>query len=215
MVTSRMFPVRISDVIGFVGSRSPTRENHSISGEKVSLNEKIAKLVERKNIYRALNVKYLLTLFRVIDKDFTLVYSDDVGECKSKLYIYELRNPFPRYFLTDRVVSISPNESFVSQMDKLSSFSIPTIFVESGAISSFITNQKYIQSVTPVLNSGDKKEFILNVPKDSYFFIGEAFLPGWKATVDDKEVQLLRANYIYSAIPLTSGKHNIELEYKK
>ncbi len=206
---------RVSDMIGYVGSRSPTTDNHSISGEKISLDEKILQLIARKNIYRAMNVKYLLTLFSISDKDFSLVFSEDVGQCKSKLYIYELQNPYPRYFLTDRIVSVSPTETFISQMEKLSTFNTPTILVESSTTTMSITNQKYVQSVIPTLNTGDKKEFALNVPQDAHFFIGETLLPGWKAMVDGLETELLRANYIYSAIPLTSGKHKVKLEYKK
>ncbi|MEQ1561368.1 MAG: hypothetical protein ABL899_01440, partial [Nitrospira sp.] len=207
---------RVSDVIGYVGSRSPTTDNHSISSEKISLDKKIALLVERKNIYRALNVKYLLTLFPISDSDFTLVYKDEIGECKSKLFIYELKNPYPRYFLTDRVVPVSPTESFVSQMEKLSLYDTPTVLLESKMKDiGNISNKRYIQSVIPNINDGDKREFIVDVMKDSYFFIGEALLPGFVATVDDKPVTLLRANYIYSAIPISFGKHTVKLEYKK
>lgn len=207
---------RVSDIIGYAGSRFPTTDNYSISGEKISLNEKISRVVERKNIYRAMNVKYLLTLFPINDEDFKLVYSDNIGQCQSKLYIYEILNPYPRYFLTDRVIFISPEETFISQMNKLSKYKIPTILVESTKSDNlFVMDKKFVQSVIPVSNSGDKKEFVLNITRDLYFFVGEAFLPGWRAYVDGVEVELLRANYIYSAISLSSGRHNIKLEYKK
>lgn len=206
-------PVRISEILGFMGSRFSTTDSHSLDGERISFDNKITKLIERKNIYRVLNVKYILTLFSVVDKDFKLVYEDEVGKCKSKIYIYELSNTFPRYFLTNRVYSLSPNESFLSQMDRLSSFSAPSIMIESSASLS-AKDKKYVQSINPILKKGDTREFVLKVPRDSYFFIGEALLPGWEATVDGQRTPLLRANYIYSAIYLTPGKHKVRLEYK-
>jgi hypothetical protein len=44
-------------------------------------------------------------------------------------------------------------------------------------------------------------------------FISESFHPGWRATVDGKEVPVLRAQLTFMAIPVDEGDHTIEMRF--
>jgi len=44
--------------------------------------------------------------------------------------------------------------------------------------------------------------------------ISENFHPNWHATVDGEEVELYRANYIWMGVPVTAGRHLVELHYR-
>jgi uncharacterized membrane protein YfhO len=44
------------------------------------------------------------------------------------------------------------------------------------------------------------------------FVMSEVWYPaGWKATVDGTPVDLVRANYLLRAVPVSAGKHTIEV----
>ena len=45
-------------------------------------------------------------------------------------------------------------------------------------------------------------------------YISDNFANQWKAYVDGKQTEILRANYSFMAIPVTKGKHTILLQYK-
>lgn len=49
----------------------------------------------------------------------------------------------------------------------------------------------------------------VNTRNEGYLVLLDANYPGWKVYVDNKESQLLTANYIYRAVKLPSGKHTI------
>lgn len=51
------------------------------------------------------------------------------------------------------------------------------------------------------------------VPEDGLLFLPIPYEAGWKATVDGQETKLTRADYGFTAIPLTAGNHNITLTY--
>lgn len=44
-------------------------------------------------------------------------------------------------------------------------------------------------------------------------FLSDNYYPGWKAKVDGEEVEILRADYTFRAVPLLSGKHTIKFYY--
>ena len=46
-----------------------------------------------------------------------------------------------------------------------------------------------------------------------YLVLSELFYPGWKATVDGRKAPILRGNYIFRVVPLTAGRHDVELRF--
>lgn len=55
----------------------------------------------------------------------------------------------------------------------------------------------YVKVMTNSLNNG-------------YLILLDAYYPGWKVLIDNKESKILNANYIYRAVKVTKGKHKIE-----
>ncbi len=50
--------------------------------------------------------------------------------------------------------------------------------------------------------------------QDGYLFIADTWYPGWKAYLDGEKVEILRANYLFKAIPVRAGHHEVEMVYK-
>jgi len=46
-----------------------------------------------------------------------------------------------------------------------------------------------------------------------YLVLAQPFVPGWRARVDGKRVEVLRANYAFCAVAAPAGEHLIEFEY--
>jgi hypothetical protein len=44
--------------------------------------------------------------------------------------------------------------------------------------------------------------------------LSEVYDPGWNAYVDGERVDLLRANYVFRAVPIPAGTHSVELRYE-
>jgi hypothetical protein len=47
----------------------------------------------------------------------------------------------------------------------------------------------------------------------SYAIVGDAFFPGWRATVDGRPAPIHRANLALRAVPVAAGRHSITLTY--
>ncbi len=48
----------------------------------------------------------------------------------------------------------------------------------------------------------------------AWLVLSDVWYPGWRARVDGKLVQLLRANYLFQALRVPAGEHQIVLTYQ-
>jgi hypothetical protein len=53
----------------------------------------------------------------------------------------------------------------------------------------------------------------LDVQKEGYFVVADAFFPGWKATVNQIPAEILPANIAFKAVFVPAGRIHLELEY--
>ena len=47
-----------------------------------------------------------------------------------------------------------------------------------------------------------------------YLVLLDSYYPGWRAYLDGKEVEILRANYAFRAVEVGSGRHRVEFRYR-
>jgi hypothetical protein len=90
-------------------------------------------------------------------------------------------------------------------LSETASFSIPDSDVSSDNIS----------DVSLIHYHPDGSTYEVSTEHDGMFVFSEVWYPdGWKATVDGIEVPLVRANYILRALPITAGRHTVELRFE-
>jgi uncharacterized membrane protein YfhO len=57
-------------------------------------------------------------------------------------------------------------------------------------------------------------ELHIALPAPGLLIIGEAWVPGWQAWVNDVPAEVLRANAALLGIPLPAGSHRVEVRYE-
>ena len=60
----------------------------------------------------------------------------------------------------------------------------------------------------------NKISFNVDVSDDALLFLSESFDQGWTLKIDNSSQEILRANYIFQATPITKGKHFIQFTYR-
>lgn len=150
-------------------------------------------------------IKYIVRLksdpASLDEKMFTKVWENNKWE------IYTYNKVLPRIFWTsnfviehtdsnnlasvfaghDTSIVIEKNPGFISNNKN-----------ESAAIEEYTSNQIMLRT---------------NASSSGLVYVSDNYVPQWKAYVDGKKVPVLRANYSFMAIPVTSGDHTVVLRY--
>ena len=64
-----------------------------------------------------------------------------------------------------------------------------------------------------VVLSPDSVHFVIQAPGEGVVVVNEAFYPGWVARVDGSLVPIRRANGFVRAIPISRGRHTVEMSF--
>ncbi len=76
------------------------------------------------------------------------------------------------------------------------------------------TEAKVPADIQLISDRSDRLQIQLNVGTEGYLVVSDVWYPGWKARLDGKDVSLSRANYLFRAVPVTSGEHTVEMIYQ-
>jgi hypothetical protein len=57
-------------------------------------------------------------------------------------------------------------------------------------------------------------EFMVDAPGDGFLVRLENYHPGWQGFVDERQTQVLRANYAFQAVEVPEGKHRVKFRFK-
>ncbi len=202
---------RLSYVLAYAGSDRATVGDMLVN-TSVPIEKRIEMFTERKNILRAMNVRYVISHYEIPDEDFILVNSSTVGACQTKVFIYELKDTWPRYFLTTNVSNIEDDnfELFTKHIEE--SQTIGHVVVEE---SKYKYNNE--QDIIPVnvRIEGDRLRMNVSTPNDAILYVSNTWLPGWHATINGVPVQILKAQYAFMAVPVPAGDSEIVFTYIK
>jgi hypothetical protein len=171
-------------------------------------------LAPSRTLLDMLNVKYVLSTETIDLPGFVHVQD---GLATSQLY--ENRNSLPRAFLVKNFQVVSSGEEFAQALDYPNFDPRSRVLLER-------TPERLLSlkknSTRPLLKSAAKvtiyenNRIVLEVttPEAALLFMSESYYPGWKAFVDGKQEEILRANFVFRAVPLGPGSHQVEVVYE-
>ena len=69
-------------------------------------------------------------------------------------------------------------------------------------------------NVTVALYQPERVRLAVDAPTDGYVILTDSYYPGWQATIDGEPTTIVRANYLFRAVPVSVGSHEIEFVYR-
>jgi uncharacterized membrane protein YfhO len=141
--------------------------------------------------------------------------ADGVGPTK----LYENHHSLPRAFLVKQFQVIKSEQEYARAFHELTFEPARTILLDE-VPTRFLELKKKpampdLKSAVRVVTYENNRIVLeLDSPEAAFLFMSEAHYPGWKAYVDGREEEILRADYVFRAVPVGPGSHQIEVVYQ-
>lgn len=119
----------------------------------------------------------------------------------------------PRAWLVDRAEVIPGEEEMLRRMRDPEFNPLRVVLLEQPPRILLATADSPVGTCRARTRPGGGLDVETQSTRDGYLVLSEVFYPGWRATVDGKEVPLERADYLITALPLSAGTHQVEYRY--
>ena len=203
-------PRRTSRILAeLLSERAPI--GNKIAEARLKPEEKVKIFESRANLLKMMNVKYIISAFSLDEKVFKKVFETKVTRFDVPVYIYENKNVLPRFYFAKTIKPIESDE--VKTLDEILTPDINfknLSFIECSDDCSSNSGGKIIDY--------DYKNGYLRLSTEGqagWLIFSESYDRGWQAKINNEMVLTYRANYIYQAIKVPSGKNVVEFMYKK
>ena len=140
-----------------------------------------------------------------------------------ELKIYERNTALPRFKLFNAKMPVaSDNEAWQRIIQGKLALDFPVI--ESTCLyKGGVTDRPLTTSALVAPSVGDKLVMDRTTPNkiilktestgDRLLFFGDTWYPGWRATIDGREVPIHRVNYMFMGVEVPAGRHSVEFKF--
>lgn len=181
-----------------------------------SANNEITPSPLTKRLFSLGAIKYLVTPHNLVgDKDFKLVFSTPAVP-GWEVKIYEYHNFLPRAYFTSEVKLVDSQVGVETELFYKGEGAPLTTVLEGVHNQPVPLEKRKENSPVMIVIDEDQKVVVKVAAKQpGYLVLSDTFCPGWRAYLEDKtEVQIVRANYNFRAVPLSVGDHIVTFVYQ-
>lgn len=141
----------------------------------------------------------------------SLYLSEDQPSFSHSVFVYEITNTLPRFFITPNYIKYNGNiEMFLM---------LPTDVLRNSVlltndITNFSPSQNLIYSISVIEYSGEYAKLKVSLSEKGFLVFNTYYHPKWECYVDGKKKEIFKANYLVQSVYLdTPGEHVIEFKF--
>lgn len=141
---------------------------------------------------------------RTMKDNFTQIYHDN------QYAAYKNKSAYPRFGLYYDFQTFKDDKSILKILSDQTINLRKTLLMEEKPPVTLTSGQGSAKLLGSTVNT---QTFLVNTDKPAFFYISDTYFPGWRATVNNKEVKIYRANYNFRAILVPKGKSILKFSY--
>jgi uncharacterized membrane protein YfhO len=130
---------------------------------------------------------------------------------QGKFKVYENTQSLPRAFLASEYTVETDSQTILNLIFNPDFNLARNIIFEKEITSELTPSQGKVKFIKYTPNTVELK---VETQTTQLLFLSDVYYPDWIATVDEKEVEIYRANYAFRAIVVPPGIHAVEFSYK-
>jgi hypothetical protein len=128
---------------------------------------------------------------------------------------FDIRDAYPRIRWVGCGLLVDNADQAIEKITQNQVDFVNEVVLEVGDTSDEPLCSEHVTAEISLISSGPSK-LLLEVgnPHPGYLVIADVWYPGWQATVDGAPTSILHANYLFRAVALPSGEHEVVIAYK-
>jgi hypothetical protein len=205
-----LIPDAYGKLVSLVEGESKVFIDGEASKEKMTLDRKLACLSEHNNVLDMLGIRYVVSAYLVQTPNLELAHSVSTTQYQIPLYVYKNKSSLPLFYIAQHVSYIDSNAAVDFEKVESTDFYDMTL-VGCSDCSSDAAGSGEIR----VLDDSrfDRKTIHVDSERGSWLIFNESNLPGWMATIDDEVSKTHSANYVFQALYVPAGHHQVEFYF--
>jgi hypothetical protein len=151
-----------------------------------------------------LNTRYVITPIALSQNTWNLIASSDDA------YLYENPAAFPRAYAVGAVDALPDQDAVFAQIATVDLRRVA--LVEDQTDLPLPTHDFFVEAAI-FDESSNNIRVEIEMPDDGILVLSEVWTPGWHATVDGQDAEVLRVNGTLRGILLSEGRHTVEMRF--
>ncbi len=157
------------------------------------------------------DVKYVVTTKMLTNPEFEKKFETENVPTNITYYIYQNKLVLPRIRLVGQA-EIAKSVQDLGEKINNPTFDPKTTAILEKEVSIDVKDINGAQ-INIIKDGNQRLEFEVNSTEGGILVLADSFYPGWQASIDSVENEILAANINQRALVLTSGKHKIVFQY--
>lgn len=184
--------------------------------KQVTLSEKLADFSRRLPLISMMNVKYVYSPYQLHDSRLRLVGEVPLKATpRLKLYVYQNEMVLPRlYFARQPMFFAGSQNQLLQHVAAEQNFALHTWIECASCAGSSTLAHAGNGTVTVARYAPGEVQVSATTPTGGWLVFGESALPGWQASVDGTPAPLYTANYLFQAVYVPKGAHQVSFVYQ-
>ncbi len=169
-----------------------------------------ASLDEAKRLFDSAGIRYVVSVIKLDNNDFTLLKSITIDD--APVYLYEYTRSPGRFTLFSQAYSVPDEKSCVAKLlDHKTDLRRELVIL--GKVSPTKSLSASAGKVEIVKYGPNQVILKSSAAQEAFLYATDTFYPGWRAYVDGKRVEIMRANLAFRAVKVPSGEHTVLFRY--
>lgn len=170
--------------------------------------------VPKEFVWRLLNVRYVVSPNWALHVPSEVIATESDGE--ETYYLHRLTTTAPRAWVVHEVEIIPRDDDALARLSdwRFAPFRAAILPAPLEAPLGPVDPQAAPSVVRWIRREPARLELAVELPADGLLVLSEVYYPGWRATVDGRDAEILRADVTLRALRLAAGQHIVELAFR-